>query len=136
MARRGRGGRSHNPQYALVVIVLLVVGGLGFMLFRNAGDPLTGSNLDIDDYLKNGNSFRGNVYRVQGKIEEQLFWTSDRGRFYHVAVKSKRGTGHQPVAIKIPDKFREINIEREQEFVFRVKVEEGGVLVAIELKKI
>src|SRR5690606_34122655 len=94
MARRASSGISLGQiaGIAFAILGFFVIAGLIVMLVL--GDFLGGSSassgggagrgsavlLDLDAYIQDANSLRGNVYRIEGKVEETLRWTSDRGR--------------------------------------------------------
>lgn len=84
--------------------------------------------LSLETYRSNGNSLRGNVYRVEGKVEETLRWTADRGRL--ISFEANDATGTMPVPILVPEDFSNINIERGSEMALVVRVDRDGTLVA------
>jgi hypothetical protein len=84
--------------------------------------------LSLETYRSNGNSLRGNVYRVEGKVEETLRWTADRGRL--ISFEANDATGTMPVPILVPEDFSNINIERGSEMAMVVRVDRDGTLVA------
>lgn len=86
------------------------------------------SVLSLNTYRTNGNSLRGNVYRVEGRVEETLRWTADRGRL--ISFEAEDGTETMPVPILVPEDFSNINIERGTEMGMVVRVDRDGTLVA------
>lgn len=88
----------------------------------------TASVLSLNTYRTNGNSLRGNVYRVDGRVEETLRWTADRGRL--ISFEAEDGTETMPVPILVPEDFSDINIERGTEMGMVVRVDRDGTLVA------
>jgi len=91
------------------------------------------SDLDVNAYLSNANSLRGNAYRLNGKIQEQLRWTSDRGRLF--AVEAQNSAGAEPVPVLVPQEFSHVNIEKGTEFSLIVEVIDGGLLIARDIKQ-
>jgi len=79
-------------------------------------------------YRDNGNSLRGNVYKVEGKVEETLRWTADRGR--PISFEASESTMTIPVPVLVPEDFSNINIERGSQLVMVVRVDRDGTLVA------
>ena len=79
-------------------------------------------------YRDNGNSIRGNVYRVEGRVEETLRWTPDRGRL--ISFEAQDATLSIPVPVLVPEDFSNINIERGSELDLVVRVDRDGTLVA------
>ncbi len=111
---------------------------MAFLLFRivaeggssggRAGSSSAAVALNVAEYLKNANSLRGNVYRVEGKVEERLKWTPDRGRLVSLDIES--GATSSPVPVLIPQEFSHVNIDRGATMAFVVKVGRDGLLIA------
>jgi len=108
----------------------LIAGGLLGGGDKPAAKRSTGNAtlLSLETYRSNGNSLRGNVYRVEGKVEETLRWTADRGRL--ISFEANDATGTMPVPILVPEDFSNINIERGSEMAMVVRVDRDGTLVA------
>lgn len=123
---------------AVAIIGFLVIAALLFKLI--AGDLIGGgsssgsrssanaSMLNLTTYRDNGNSLRGNVYRVEGKVEETLRWTPDRGRL--ISFEADDLSVSMPVPILVPEDFSNVNIERGSEMSMVVRVDRDGTLVA------
>ena len=129
MARRASS--SVNPAWFAIaaVVVVAVVAGLWAMKGRWA-DPF--SNLEsfpVADFLQNANSLHLNEYKLEGVVGEQLHY-SKSARLFSVEVNG------EPVSIIIPAELRDVNVQKGQRLLFRVKVGEKGVLKALELKKV
>ncbi len=108
---------------------------MAFLLFRivaeggkGGGGNSSAVNLSVSEYLKNANSLRGNVYRVEGKVEERLKWTPNRGRL--VSLDIENGATSSPVPVLIPQEFSHVNIDRGARMAFVVKVGRDGLLIA------
>lgn len=135
MARRASSGISwgHILGIAAAITAVFV---MAFMLFRIvAGGARQGSDdfaaavfLDVGGYLKNANSLRGNVYQIEGKVEERLKWTPDRGRLISLDIES--GATSSPLPVLIPQEFSHVNIDRGARMAFVVKVGRDGLLIA------
>jgi hypothetical protein len=123
---------------AAAILGFIVVAALLFRLIAGdmfgGGDGNSGasnanaSTLNLMTYRDNGNSLRGNVYRVEGKVEETLRWTPDRGRL--ISFEASDATMSIPVPILVPEDFSNINIERGSELDLVVRVDRDGTLVA------
>lgn len=123
---------------AVAIIGFLVIAALLFKLI--AGDLIgmgsssskrsTGNAalLSLTTYRDNGNSLRGNVYRIEGRVEEMLRFTSDRGRLISFEAEDESST--MPVPVLVPDEFTYVNIERGAEMSMVVRVDRDGTLVA------
>jgi len=108
----------------------LIAGGLfgdggGKTSKKSSGNA---SPLSLVTYRDNGNSLRGNVYRVEGKVEETLRWTPDRGRL--ISLEARDLTETMPVPVLVPEDFSNINIERGTEMGMVVRVDRDGTLIA------
>jgi hypothetical protein len=128
MARRASS--SLHPGVLLGIAAAVVVAIVaGQSLFKKKkpgfGDV---SPMNIEDFLENGNSLRGNEYSLEGKIDEKLRWTTHRGQIVSLRVSSPGGDEFIPV--EIPPAFNNLNVEREQRYAMRVKVRQGGIPVA------
>lgn len=140
MPRRASSGVSLGliAGIAAAIIGFLVIAALLFHLI--AGDLFGGggggkkrstanaSALNLATYRDNGNSLRGNVYRIEGRVEETLRWTADRGRL--ISFEADDATTTIPVPVLVPEDFSNINIERGSELAMVVRVDRDGTLVA------
>jgi len=142
MARRASSGISPGLIGGIVAALLgfVVIAALLFKLI--AGDLVPGSSgggggkrsvgsaatLDLETYRDNANSLRGNLYRVEGKVEETLRWTEDRGRL--ISLEARDNSLSVPVPVLVPENFRNVNIERGSELTMAVRVDRDGTLVA------
>ena len=128
MARRASA--STNPVWFIVIaaIALVALGG-AFALKGRVADPYrTLSVFPVADYMQNSNSLRGNTYKLEAIVGEQLQFSAS-ARLFTVEADS------EPVAILIPAALREVNIQKGQRFIFKVEVGDKGVLKALEAKK-
>ncbi|MEM7699263.1 MAG: hypothetical protein AAF236_12775 [Verrucomicrobiota bacterium] len=116
----------------LVIAALLikVVAGdlLGGSGSGSSGSVSSAAPLELETYRTNGNSLRGNVYRIEGRVEETLRWTPDRGRL--ISFEASDGIATVPVPVRVPETFSHINIERGSEMEMTVRVERDGLLIA------
>ena len=132
MARRNQSINSRTVLvFGIAGLVLLL--GVGFFLLQRGmlGDDggfggLT--HLNVSEYLENSKSLQGNTYQLEGKVEDQLGW-STQGRVLMVVSQG------EPVGVKVPQEFSGQNIQPGQSFVFKVKISDHGVLVVEALKK-
>ncbi len=143
MPRRASSG-IHIGQIAGIAAALLgflIVAALLFKLiagglFGDGGGGKAGAKrargdaapLNLATYRDNGNSLRGNLYRVEGKVEETLRWTADRGRL--ISFEASDAGGTMPVPVLVPEDFGSINIERGTQLGLVVRVDRDGTLVA------
>ena len=133
----GIGGALVGFLIAAVLLIKMVGGDLfsGGSTRKNgpgSKNLANASELQIDTYIDNGNSLRGNVYKVTGKVQEILKYTPDRGRLITISA-SDSGSGSE-LPVLVPETFSGINIDRGSEFTFVVRVDRGGILIAEEIE--
>lgn len=117
----------------MLLLIIAAVGG-GYILVRKLQDPYrTIPALDVAAYLENSNSLRGNTYKVTGTVWNSLSWSPTVGRLFSVEVTSPNGIDVLPVLI--PVDFNHVNIQKGQRFVFRIEVNELGILLTRDLNK-
>ncbi len=134
MARRASS--RPNPGIILAVaaaIVVAVFAGKSMLGKKSAsfGDVPA---LSVQDLLENGNSLRGNEYVVEGRIDEKLQWTVDRGQL--VSLRVGTPGGDEFIGIEIPPEFNRLNIDTQQKYAFRVKFRQGGIAVATGINRL
>ena len=126
-----RASSSVNPAWfaiAAVIAVAAIAGG--WALKGTVADPYrTLAPFPTAEYLQNSNSLRGNVYKLDGVVGEQLLY-SKSARLISVEVNG------EPVSIIIPAELRDVNVQKGQHLIFKVEVGEKGVLKATALKKV
>lgn len=93
-----------------------------------------GKELNIEQFLENGNMLSGNEYTLQGEIDEKLQWTSTRGQL--VSVRVNTPGGDEFIGIEIPQEFNKLNIDTKQKYHFRVKFRRGGIAVATGIERL
>lgn len=128
MARRASS--RPNPGIILAVAAAIVVAVFvgKSMLGKKSASFGDVPALSIQDLLENGNSLRGNEYVVEGRIDEKLQWTVDRGQL--VSLRVGTPGGDEFIGIEIPPEFNRLNIDTQQKYAFRVKFRQGGIPVA------
>ena len=118
---------------AVVAAAILVV-GLGFVLESQGGDPFrTVAELNLQDYLSDARSLRGNSYKVKGMIYQSLGYSRNKGRLVSVEVGS--GADSNMIPILIPPDLSYLNLQKGQRYVFRLEVGDSGILLAKDMKK-
>jgi hypothetical protein len=122
MARRRKS--SPHPRWigAAVIFALVLTAGFYFLGSNHSTPHRTVPALDAAAYLENSNSLRGNIYRLEGKVAESLAWSPDSGRL--IAVE----TNGEIVPVLVTPEFQDRNIQKEQQLVFLVEVDEQGIL--------
>jgi hypothetical protein len=134
MARRASS--SLHPGAVLGIITVVAALFFGVRHFVSERDSTMGDveKLDVRDLLENGNSLRGNEYMVEGKIDQQLHWTTSRGQV--VSLRVSTPGGDELIGVEIPASFSHLNIARQQKYEIRVKFRQGGVPVATAINRL
>ncbi len=133
--RRRRRNSGISPVTLLLLAALGVGGWFAYKKFAPGRETFAGTpDLVVADYFNNANSLRGNIYRLRATVDDSLRWSPGQGRLLSVVPKSADGISGDPVPVKIPASLNE-NIQAGQDFIFKVRVGEGGVLVAEEMKR-
>ena len=128
-----RSSSSNNPILIIgiiVVFVVILIAGKTLLTKKQEVIP-EGEVLNVEAFLQNGNSLRGNNYTVEGLVDEKLRWNSENGRVVSLMVKS--ATGDIPIPVMVPQNLKQINIERNQRYSFKVTFEKGGVPIATDI---
>jgi len=133
MARRARSQFS-AVHLILGAFILLLIAGAGFFFFSgNDSSYRTLPVLEVEAYLENANSLRGNTYRLEGTINHSLAWSSTIGRLFSVQVGVGRDARLVPVLI--PSELNDVNVQRGQGFQLKIEVVEDGLLRVLEMEK-
>lgn len=131
VARRSRSS-SQTKSLIFGAIVLIAVFAAGALFFAKTGDPYrTTAPLDVDAYLENSNSLRGNIYRVKGEILNVLGYSPTDGRLISVGIDAS----NEVVPMLIPPDLGHVNIQKGQKFIFLIDVTDKGILRAKDLTK-
>jgi len=135
MPRRAQSGV--NPAHWLgLIIILAVLGGGGYFIMNRATDPLTGiTELSADEFLENATALGGNTYKLEGIVDDRLDkWRGADGRLFSVQISDGSGTTFVPVWV--PADYEGANVQRGQRYLFKVRVQENGVLEVLQLLKV
>ncbi|MEG1508581.1 MAG: hypothetical protein RR889_04955 [Akkermansia sp.] len=110
----------------LIVIVVFLIGG------RSNQSREKIITLPIEDYMTRASQLRDNTYTIDGKVEERF----PRGdaELISVIIKSGKEGKEERLPVVVPSTAKTANIEREQDYTFRIKVstlhDNKGILVA------
>ncbi|HEY1583111.1 MAG TPA: hypothetical protein VGF73_08435 [Chthoniobacterales bacterium] len=129
-----RASSSVNPWW-LGAVLLLVIAGIvgGWVLYKTLSDPYrTLTALDVPVYLESADSLRGNVYKLNGTVADQLAWAPEKGRLYSVEVSDRA----EILALLIPAEFNQMNIQKGQHYFFKIEVGEKGILRVRDIRKV
>ena len=125
-----RASSSVNPAWFVIVaaVVVAAIAG-GWALKGTVTDPFrTLAVFPVADYLQNSNSLRGNVYKLDGVVSEQLGYVNN-ARLISIEVNG------EPVSLIVPAELRDVNVQKGQRLLFKVEVGDKGILKALDVKK-
>lgn len=134
MARRASSSTNPTLIIGIAVAVIAVIFGGKFLMSKKKESFSDVTPLAVQDLLDNGNSLRNNEYLIEGKIDERFF--RDGNTSSVVSVRVKADSGEEVVPVMIPEKFNNLNIEREQRYAFKVRFEQGGIPVATAISRL
>ena len=131
-----RASSGNHPAWIAGVVGLVVVAIIfGYFLVGRVNDPYrTLSPLDVAAYLDNSNSLRGNSYKITGAIWNSLAWSPTVGRLFSIEVDSANGSASL-LPLLVPSAFNHVNIQKGQHFIFKIEVDEKGILKVSGLNK-
>ena len=93
------------------------------------------TELNPEEFLEDATALGDNVYKVEGIVSDRLDkWRSSEGRLFSVQVSEGGGSAFVPVWV--PPGLKGPNVQRGQRYLFKVRVQENGVLEALELFKV
>ncbi|MCS7009116.1 MAG: hypothetical protein N2035_06450 [Chthoniobacterales bacterium] len=134
MARRIQSSLKSTFSQALYVLIIFgafLVLTLTSYLLSSKIDPFRSySQFPNQDFLENPSTLRGNTYKLDAEVENVLANSPKRGRL--LSVRSKNGT---PLPLLLPSKFQSLNIQKGQNFVFLVTINQENFPEVVELKK-
>ncbi|MFM2241763.1 MAG: hypothetical protein RLZ97_618 [Verrucomicrobiota bacterium] len=135
MPRRASSGPKATTIVAIIAVIAVLFFGGKFLLGGKAREgKISGTPLDMEMFVENANSLRGNSYTVEGTIDGKLQWTTDRGQVISLKVDSPGGPHF--IGIEIPQDLAAVNIEREQSYQFLVRIRDGGIAVAEQIARL
>jgi hypothetical protein len=142
MARRASSRISLATVLLCGFVLLAAIGGGSYFLIGSSNPFRTVQPLDTDAYLENANSLRGNIYRIDGVVQNSLSWSPAQGRLISVQIGEPKDSGEtgetgkaDRVAILVPAKFNHINLQKGQRYQFKVEIVKDGIIEASDLRK-
>lgn len=128
MARRASS--TVNPVWLIAAALIAIAAVAAVLFFKDTvSDPYrTLPPFPVKEFMDNANSLRGNVYRVECVIGDQLQYTQG-ARLFTVEIDG------EPVGLVVPAELRDVNVQKGQRYLFKVQVENKGVLKALDAKK-
>lgn len=130
-----KANRSVPPSWIIALVALILIAGGGIYSLRSfLSDPYRGiPELPGAQYVENSLSFRGNTYKVTGKVENQLGWSDKEGRLFSFESEVDGKPFH--IGILLPSDLNAVNVQKGQSFEIKVKVVGKGLLQAMQIRK-
>ena len=122
MARKRKSPQNVVWLLGVVVLGVLLIAGVYLLGSKEDSAVRTTPSLDIPSYLTNADSLRGNLYKLEGTVSESLAWSPDSGRLIAVEVEESI------IPVLVTPEFSSMNIQKEQQLVFLLEVDEKGIL--------
>ena len=122
MARRRKSPPRFSWFFGIAILGILFSVGLYLFGSKDSNPARTTPPLDIESYLSNANSLRGNVYKLKGTVSESLAWSPESGRL--IAVETEENV----IPVLVTPEFNAMNIQKEQILMFILEVDEKGIL--------
>ena len=127
-----RRSNKSTPWLPWVVAGAIATIALVAYLITQASNPFrTSPELDIASYTQNAGSLRGNTYKVTGEVTDSLAWSPTAGRLIAISVEGNS----RILPVQVTPEFNTVNIQKGQQFVFLLEVDENGILKTKDLKK-
>ncbi len=138
MSRRA-SAKLHPIHIAAVLLLLTAAVVGGWYVAGQVADPFrTIPRLDVEAYLENANTLRGNVYKIEASIANQLAWEPDGARLFAIeqygAASGELAAG-AVLPLLVPPTHKSLNIQKGQHYHIEVEVVEGGLLKTLSLVK-
>ena len=132
MGRRASSSINATAIVGIIAVIAILV-GVGFIILNRKGETFEDvAPLLVQEALENGNSLRGNEYRVEGKLLTR--WPREEGAVVEILVEETGKSTHFPIIV--PANVSSVNFEREQRYAFKIKFGDGGVAIATDVKQL
>ena len=134
MARRASS--KIRPVWIVCILGALALAVVGGIVLQNQGSDAfrTVPELNVSDYLANGNSLQGNTYKVKGVISQSLGYSRGKGRLFSVEVNSG-GSNEGILPVLVPPELSYLNLQKGQHYTLLLEVSDAGVLLARKMQK-
>jgi hypothetical protein len=129
VARRSKRTSPATLLAAILLVAVIVVAGILFAGSAGSTSQRTTESIDVPSYLENASMLRGNVYKVEGRVDESLAWDPDTGRLISLEADGEF------LPLLVPASLKGVNIQKEQRLRFIVEVDGDGILLAKEVEK-
>ena len=126
-ATGGRGAGSWALWLVSSLLVLVIVGIVGYVTYKYLADPYrTLEPFPMDKYLTDYRSMTGNKFKADLKVSADLGWKAETGRLMVFTVDSDS----RPLVVLIPPKLSGLYFTKGQNYQASLEVGEGGLVYA------
>lgn len=125
----GGGGGSRSIALWIVssLLVLVIVGIIGFFTYKYISDPYrTLEPFPMDKYLADYRSMSGAKFKADLKVSAELGWKAETGKLMVFTVQGDS----RPLVVLIPPKLATIFFEKGQNYQASLEVGDGGMVYA------
>ncbi len=123
------GGRGTSIALWIVssVLILVVVGIIGFFTYKYIADPYrTLEPFPMDKYLADYRSLSGAKFKADLKVSAELGWKAVSGKLMVFTVQGD----NRPLVVLLPPKLAGIFFEKGQNYQASLEVQDGGLVYA------
>ena len=130
--RGGGGGNSLALWLVSSLLVLVVVGIVGYFAYKYLSDPYrTLEPFPMDKYMSDYRSLEGARFKADLKVSNDLGWKADTGRLMVFTVQSDS----RPLVVLIPPRLGGLFFEKGQDYQASLEIVEGGLVYADSCEK-
>jgi hypothetical protein len=131
-ARGGRGSGSWALWLVSSLLILVIIGIMGYFTYKYLGDPYrTLKPFPMDNYLSDYRSMAGNKFKADLKVSADLGWKAETGRLMVFTIEND----NRPLVVLIPPKLGGLFFEKGQNYQASLEVGEGGLVYADSCEK-
>jgi hypothetical protein len=129
-------GKGNATSVALWIVssllVLLILGIIGFFSFRYLEDPFrTMETFSMDKYMADYRPMSGVKFKANLKVSADLGWKPEKGHLMVFNVEND----NRPLVVFVPPKLSGIYFTKGQTYQAAIEVGEGGLVYADSFEK-
>lgn len=130
--RGGRGSGSWALWLVSSLLVLVIIGIVGYFTYKYLGDPYrTLEPFPMDKYMADYRSMTGAKFKADLKVSADLGWKAETGRIMVFTIQNDS----RPLPVLIPPKLGGLFFEKGQNYQASLEVGEGGLVYADSCEK-
>ena len=130
--RGGRGAGSWALWLVSSLLILVIVGFVGYVTYKYLDDPYRKLEpFPMDKYLADYRSMKGAKFKADLKVSADLGSNEEKGRLMVFTVQND----NRPLVVLIPPKLRGLYFTKGQNYQASLEVGEGGLVYADSCEK-